>query len=52
MAEVFDVIGGITAALILLTIPMYMYGKRYRWYWIHHNVLAWMGLDDDPTTAS
>ncbi|KAH7118615.1 major facilitator superfamily domain-containing protein [Dactylonectria estremocensis] len=50
-AEVFDVIAGITAFLVLLTVPMYVYGKRYRHHWGHHNLLVKMGLDEDPVTA-
>ncbi|KAF5009348.1 hypothetical protein FDECE_4446 [Fusarium decemcellulare] len=49
--EVFDVIAGITAFLILLTVPMYVYGKRYRHHWGHHNLLVKMRLDEDPVAA-
>ncbi|KAF4458726.1 hypothetical protein FALBO_14530 [Fusarium albosuccineum] len=49
--EVFDVIAGITAFLILFTVPMYVYGKRYRHHWGHHNLLVKMRLDEDPVAA-
>ncbi|KAM0184774.1 hypothetical protein ACHAPI_012351, partial [Fusarium lateritium] len=32
-AQIFDVIAGITAFLILMTVLMYIYGKQYRRYW-------------------
>ena len=46
--KLFGVIAGITGFLMLLTIPMYIYGKRYRHYWSSHNLLVKLHLDDDP----
>ncbi|KAM0328719.1 hypothetical protein ACHAQA_005132 [Verticillium albo-atrum] len=50
-AQVFDVISGISAFLILLTIPMYIFGKRYRQHWSRHNVLVKLGLDGEVTAG-
>ncbi|KAM5354823.1 hypothetical protein ACJ41O_001469 [Fusarium nematophilum] len=47
-AQIFDIIAGITAFLTLVTIPMYVYGKRYRRYWSKNNLMVRMGLDEDP----
>jgi hypothetical protein len=38
--QVFYVWGGMTFALALTTIPLYIYGKRYRSYWCRHNLLT------------
>ncbi|CAK7207835.1 hypothetical protein SEUCBS139899_010650 [Sporothrix eucalyptigena] len=46
--NLFGVIAGITGFLMLLTFPMYIYGKRYRHYWSSHNLLVKLHLDDDP----
>ncbi|KAJ2901602.1 uncharacterized protein MKZ38_001622 [Zalerion maritima] len=51
-AGVFDVIAGITAFLVLLTLPMYVYGKRYRLYWSRHNILVRLSLDDGVAGSS
>ncbi|KAF5699381.1 major facilitator superfamily transporter [Fusarium mundagurra] len=51
-AQIFDVIAGISAFLILLTLPMYMYGKKYRRFWSKHNVLVKLKLDEDPDTGN
>ncbi|KAK5169594.1 uncharacterized protein LTR77_005571 [Saxophila tyrrhenica] len=42
--EVFYVWGGLTFALALTTIPLYIYGKRYRSYWHRHNLLEKLGM--------
>ncbi|EEU42005.1 uncharacterized protein NECHADRAFT_50969 [Fusarium vanettenii 77-13-4] len=47
-AELFDTIAGITGFLMLLTVPMYVYGKRYRHHWGHHNLLVLLHLDESP----
>ncbi|KAJ4211750.1 hypothetical protein FSOLCH5_006495 [Fusarium solani] len=47
-AKLFDIIAGISAGLFLLTVPMYIFGKRYRQHWSRHNILVWMGVDEDP----
>ncbi|PAV15819.1 MFS general substrate transporter [Pyrrhoderma noxium] len=44
--NVFGIVGGITIFTCLLTIPMYIYGKRAR-SWIHRTVK----FDDDETTS-
>ncbi|QKX53820.1 uncharacterized protein TRUGW13939_00900 [Talaromyces rugulosus] len=38
-ADPFYIFGGISAALILTTIPVYVFGKRYRSLWYRHNVM-------------
>ncbi|KAF5696227.1 hypothetical protein FGLOB1_13686 [Fusarium globosum] len=47
--ELFGTLAGITAALMSLTIPMYIWGKRYRRYWGHHNALVMLRLEKDPS---
>ncbi|KLO13097.1 MFS general substrate transporter [Schizopora paradoxa] len=44
--NVFGIVGGITLFTSLLTIPMYIYGKRAR-SWIHRTVR----MDEDETTV-
>lgn len=50
-AQLFDVIAGITAFLTLLTIPMYIYGKKYRRYWSQNNLLVKLRLDESPDSG-
>ncbi|KAF2502681.1 MFS transporter-like protein [Lophium mytilinum] len=38
-AQVFEVFGGVYFALALTTIPLYIFGKRYRSFWHRHNLL-------------
>ncbi|KIW73930.1 hypothetical protein PV04_02009 [Phialophora macrospora] len=38
---------GITGFLCLLAIPMYIYGKKYRYFWHKHNALKWLHLETD-----
>ncbi|KIW49206.1 hypothetical protein PV05_10905 [Exophiala xenobiotica] len=40
---------GITAILCLLGIPIYVWGKKYRNYWHHHNLLKKLRLETDQT---
>lgn len=42
--EVFYVWSGIVFALVLTTLPLYIFGKRYRSYWCRHNLLSKMGM--------
>lgn len=42
--EVFYVWGGLTLFLALTTLPLYIYGKRYRSFWCRHNLLAKIGM--------
>jgi len=42
---------GVTGALCLLAIPMYIFGKKYRYYWHKHNALKWLHLETDHTGA-
>jgi hypothetical protein len=42
---------GITAFLCLLAIPFYVWGKVYRNYWHHHNLVRKFGLETDHTGA-
>ncbi|KAL2205516.1 MFS general substrate transporter [Sarocladium strictum] len=46
--KLFGTLSGLSAFLMSLTIPMYIFGKRYRRYWGHHNILVKLGLDEDP----
>lgn len=38
----FFVIGGITVAVVLTTIPMYIYGKRARGFTAKHRLVKWI----------
>ncbi|OCT53129.1 hypothetical protein CLCR_09908 [Cladophialophora carrionii] len=42
---------GITGFLCLLAIPMYVYGKKYRYFWHKHNALKWLHLETDHAGA-
>ncbi len=42
------IMAGITACLCLLAIPMYVFGKKYRYWWHKHNALRWLHLETDP----
>ncbi|KAF2099885.1 MFS general substrate transporter [Rhizodiscina lignyota] len=42
--QVFYVWGGVSFALLLTTIPLYVFGKRYRSYWHRHNLLKKLGV--------
>lgn len=42
--EVFYVLAGIIFALVLTTLPLYVFGKRYRSFWCRNNLLSKMGL--------
>lgn len=42
---------GITGFLCLLAIPMYIYGKKYRYWWHKHNALKWLHLETDHAGA-
>lgn len=44
--DAFFVIGGITAAVSLTTIPMYIYGKRARSWTYRHNIAGKAGIHD------
>jgi hypothetical protein len=48
-SKMFNVIAGITAVCVLTTIPMYVYGKRYRRFWAHHNMIKILRLETDLT---
>ena len=47
--KMFNIITGITVACILTSIPMYIYGKKYRHYWAHHNLIKILRLETDKT---
>lgn len=49
--ELFGTAAGITAGLCLLTIPLYIYGKRYRLFWQQHNLVKKFNLETDKTGA-
>jgi hypothetical protein len=42
--QMFGVFAGISAFVILLGIPVYIWGKRYRSFWSRHNVMTYAGL--------
>lgn len=47
VVDMFGVMAGITVAMTLTTLPMYVFGKRYRNFWQHHNLLVKFGLRDE-----
>lgn len=42
---------GLTAVLCLMAVPMYIFGKKYRNFWHHHNLLKKLHLETDHTGA-
>lgn len=42
--QVFYVFGGVAFAIVLSTLPLYVYGKRYRSFWHRHNLLRKLGI--------
>lgn len=48
----FNTIGGITVGLALTTAPVYVWGKKYRHWWQHHNLLKKWGLQMDGDVIS
>lgn len=51
VANVFNVMGGIAAAVMLTSIPMYVWGKRYRLFWHRHNLIKILRLETDKSGA-
>ncbi|EXJ86756.1 hypothetical protein A1O3_03710 [Capronia epimyces CBS 606.96] len=49
--QVFGTLSGITAFVCLLLIPLYVYGKRYRSFWHHYNMLRILRLETDHLGA-
>jgi len=47
----FLTFGSITVGLCLTSIPMYIYGKRYRGFWHRHNIIRILRLDTDHAGA-
>ncbi|KOS38860.1 hypothetical protein ACN38_g10301 [Penicillium nordicum] len=43
-ATPFYVFGGVSAALIISTLPVYIFGKRYRSFWHTHNIMEKLGI--------
>ncbi|KAL2786626.1 major facilitator superfamily domain-containing protein [Aspergillus keveii] len=43
-ATPFYVFAGVSAALIISTIPVYIFGKRYRGFWHTHNIMEKLGI--------
>lgn len=41
----FYTFGGISFALALSALPMYIWGKRYRSFWHRHNLLKKFGIE-------
>jgi hypothetical protein len=42
--QMFGVFSGVSAFFILLGVPMYIWGKRYRSFWARHNVMTFAGF--------
>ena len=42
--QMFGVMAGISAFVILLAVPLYIWGKRYRSFWARHNLMRYAGL--------
>jgi len=42
--QMFGVFAGISAFFILLGVPMFIWGKRYRSFWARHNVMTFAGF--------
>jgi hypothetical protein len=42
---------GVTGFCCLLALPLYIYGKRYRFYWHHHNIITKLRLETDHSGA-
>ena len=42
--QMFGVFAGISAFVILLAVPLYIWGKRYRSFWTRHNLMRYAGL--------
>ena len=42
--QMFGCFAGISALFVLLGIPMYLLGKRYRGFWARHNFMTYAGL--------
>ncbi|OAL35692.1 hypothetical protein AYO20_05073 [Fonsecaea nubica] len=49
--EMAGTMAGITGFLCLLGVPMYVYGKKYRYFWHKHNALKWLHLETDHAGA-
>lgn len=50
-ADMFSAMAGISAGVILTSVPLYIYGKKYRSFWQHHNLLKMWHLETDNTGA-
>lgn len=48
VVNMFGVMAGITAAVVVIAVPLYVLGKRYRLFWQHHNLLEKLGLATKP----
>lgn len=49
--DMAGIMAGITAALCLLSIPIYIFGKQYRNFWHHNNILKKLHLETTNTEA-
>ncbi|EXJ63758.1 hypothetical protein A1O7_00093 [Cladophialophora yegresii CBS 114405] len=49
--DMAGIMAGITGFLCLLAIPMYVFGKKYRYFWHKHNALKWLHLETDHSGA-
>ncbi|KAI1610620.1 major facilitator superfamily domain-containing protein [Exophiala viscosa] len=49
--DMAGIMAGLTAALCLLSVPIYIFGKRYRNFWHHNNLLKKLHLETTNTEA-
>ena len=49
--RVFNTQAGITAALCILGLPVYIFGKKYRSFWHRYNVIKMLRLETDKAGA-
>jgi hypothetical protein len=50
-AKIFDIQAGICAAILLTSVPMYFFGKKYRWFWCRYNLIKVFRLETDHAGA-
>ncbi|KAI1619268.1 major facilitator superfamily domain-containing protein, partial [Exophiala viscosa] len=43
--QLVGVMAGLSGSMCLLAIPMYIFGKKYRHYWHHHNLIKMLRLE-------
>lgn len=45
----FGTMAGISFAITITTLPLYIFGKRYRLLWHNHNLIKILRLETDKT---